>query len=75
MDNNIDPRKEEGRFGDIALGKGFVTSEQVLRAIEIQVTEDLGGKKHRLIGQILLELGYLSTSQVNTILKISGILP
>ncbi len=75
MEDKSTTKREEGRFGDIALRKRFVTSEQVVTSIEVQITEDIEGKKHRFIGQILLELGYMSSSQVNDVLKRMGILP
>ena len=75
VEDKSSTKREEGRFGDIALRERFVTSEQVLKSIEVQIAEDIGGQKHRFIGQILLELGYMSSSQVNDILKIMGILP
>lgn len=48
----------------VAEGKGFITSQQLLEALEIQETEDLVGKKHRPIGKILLDLGFVTTLQL-----------
>ena len=50
----------EKRFGTIAVEKGFITIDQLLDALEVQVREDLAGKKHRLIGKILYDLGFLT---------------
>ena len=61
------------RFGTIAKEQGFVTTEQVIEALEIQVKENMEEGKHRFIGQILTDLGYLTESQVKEILKLMGI--
>lgn len=58
----------EKRFGTIAIEKGFITIDQLLDALEIQVREDLSGIKHRLIGRILYGLGFLSLPQIELVL-------
>ncbi len=63
----------EKRFGIIAREQGFVTQEQVMQAIEIQLKENMENKKHRFIGEILLDLGYLTESQLKEMLRIIGI--
>jgi hypothetical protein len=57
------------RFGAIAVGKGFITKEQLLHALEVQAQENLDQGKHRLLGQILLEEGLLTAAQVDEILQ------
>ncbi|MBI3077589.1 MAG: hypothetical protein HYY85_11510 [Deltaproteobacteria bacterium] len=51
-------------FGRVAVQAGFVTANQFLEAIVIQMREDSEGKPHQLIGMILLALGYLSPDQL-----------
>ena len=63
----------EKRFGIIAKEQGFVTQEQVMEGMEIQVKENMEEKKHRFIGQILLDLGYLTQSQLKEVLRMMGI--
>lgn len=63
----------EKRFGMVAVEKGFVTSEQVVEAIAIQVEENVDQKKHRFIGTVLVELGYMRHSQIQEVLKFMGI--
>ena len=58
----------EERFGNIAISKGFITSENLLAALRIQVQEETREKKHRLIGQILLERGVISGEQIKQVL-------
>ena len=60
----------EKRFGAIAVEQGFITLEQLLEAMKVQVTEDIEHKKHRPIGQILFELGYMTDSQIEEVLDV-----
>jgi hypothetical protein len=57
----------EKRFATIAMKKGFITLEQFAEAMKIQVMEDIAGVKHRRIGEILLELGYMRASEIQEI--------
>lgn len=58
----------EDRFGVIAVKNGFITPEQLIDALEIQVLEELNGKKRRLIGKILYEKGYITMPQIAEVL-------
>jgi len=58
----------EKRFGMVAVEKGFVTAEQVVEAIEIQVEENMAQKKHRFIGTVLVDQGYMRHSQIQEVL-------
>ena len=58
----------EERFGNIAIAKGFITPEELLGALRIQVQEETEKKQHRLIGQILLEQGVISGEQIQQVL-------
>ena len=59
----------ERRFGIVALENGFVSPEQLREALEIQVTENIEKKKHRFIGTILVDQGYMKHSQISEVLK------
>ena len=61
------------RFGTIAIEKGFISLDHLLEALKIQVTENLEGIQHRLIGQILLEKGCITNIQINEVLRSMGI--
>ncbi len=61
------------RFGAVAIDKGFISIEQLFEAIKIQISEDVEGTDHRLIGQILWEKGYMNSEQINEVLKNMGI--
>ena len=61
---------KENRFGVVAVKSGFITSEQLIEALTIQVLEELKGDKRRLIGKILYEKGYLTMPQIAEVLVI-----
>ena len=58
----------EKQFGIIAIEKGFITSDNLIEALRIQVEEDIEYKTHRLIGEILMESGYIRHSQIQEVL-------
>lgn len=62
--------KKQGEvFGKIAIEKGFVSREDVALALELQKKEFKQAKIKKLIGDILVELDYLTKEQRNLILK------
>ena len=61
--------KLDKRFGVIAVEKGFITTEQLFDAIKIQLLEEIGNSSHRLIGEILQDIGYLTQLQVKEVLN------
>ena len=58
----------EKQFGIIAIEKGFITSDNLVETLKIQVEEEIQYKTHRLIGEILLDKGYITPSQIQEIL-------
>jgi mannitol/fructose-specific phosphotransferase system IIA component (Ntr-type) len=65
----MEGNKDEIRFGMVAVEKGFVTPEQVVEALEIQVKENLSTGMHRCIGVILQSKGFITPSQLDEALK------
>ena len=65
--------QREKRFGTVAVEMGFITAEQVLQAMNIQIKEDIETGGHRLIGTILAEMGAMTRKQVNEVLSAMGI--
>ena len=57
------------RFGMVAVQKGFIKKEHILKALDVQLGEDFSVGRHRLIGKILLDEGLLSLSQVGAVLE------
>lgn len=58
----------EKQFGIIAIEKGFITAENLIETLKIQVEEDIKYKTHRLIGEILMDKGYINPSQIQEVL-------
>ena len=56
------------RFGVIAIEKGFITAEQLIGAIEEQIRGEVAQDRHRLIGEILCEKGYMTKEQCDEVL-------
>ncbi|MBI4583382.1 MAG: hypothetical protein HY717_05095 [Planctomycetes bacterium] len=57
-------------FGEVALEQRFVTEKQLYEALTIQAHDKALGKPERLLGQILLELNYMTDEQVAKVLNI-----
>jgi hypothetical protein len=57
------------RFGTIAIDMGFITQEQLVEALTIQVRDNIMKKPHRMIGEILVDQGWLTEDQRQEVLK------
>lgn len=62
----------EKRFGVLAVERGFITANQLIEAMRIQITEDIEKGRHRLIGRILLEEGFITLPQIDHVLESMG---
>ena len=60
QDKPIGIEHYEKRFGFIAIKKGFITEEDLINALSIQVREDVEFGTHRLVGEILLDLDIMN---------------
>lgn len=63
-------RRFEGArlFGEVAIERGLTNIDHVLRALNIQKREVIAGRQPRLIGEILVAEGALTSDQVKTVL-------
>jgi len=57
------------RFGTIAVDKEYINEDQLIKVLEMQAKENVMEGKHRLLGQILVDEGLLTTTQVDIILE------
>jgi len=57
------------RFGTIAVDKGYISENQLIKALELQAKENVKEGKHRLLGQIFLDEELLTNAQVDEILE------
>ncbi len=72
MVNDIDKeisKKYCNRFGMIAVGKGFVTADQLKEALTEQADDNLSYRPHRLIGRIFFDKGWITDEQINIVLN------
>ncbi|RJQ47428.1 MAG: hypothetical protein C4538_05265 [Nitrospiraceae bacterium] len=69
-DEKILAEKYALRFGQIAVDKGFVSSEQVRQALDIQMSVVNASRlrPHKLIGEILFEKGWMTMKQIENVL-------
>ena len=65
---NMTTVQKQIRFGIIALKKGFITSRQLGKAVNAQLSDDLEKGNYRLIGQILVDMGFMTVAQVKEVL-------
>jgi hypothetical protein len=64
----------EKRYGNIAIEKGFITPEQLMEALNIQVMEEINDGNHRLLGVILFEKKFITLIQDKEVLDALAIL-
>ncbi|MDP1992831.1 MAG: hypothetical protein Q8K00_17605 [Syntrophales bacterium] len=58
----------EKRFGIIAIDKGFITAEDLVKGLTVQVAEDVRKIPHRLLGEIFFDLGLMTDKQIDEVL-------
>lgn len=59
----------EKRFGIIAIEKGFISQEELIHALTIQVREDLESGIHRLVGELFFDLEIMDANQIEEVVK------
>ena len=57
------------RFGMVGVQKGILTPEQVIKALQIQVEENLSTGGHRRIGEILLDRKEIRKKDIEEIMQ------
>ena len=57
------------RFGTIAIDLGFITQDQLVEALTIQVRDNILNKPHRKIGEILVDQGWMTEDQQCEVLR------
>jgi hypothetical protein len=61
------------RFGSIAVYRGYVTLDQVQRALGEQIEDNVMRRPHRRLGEILLEKSWITEEQMKSILDEMGV--
>lgn len=62
-------KRIQKRFGTVAVEKGFITADQLVKALAIQTHKNVEKGKHRLLGRILADQGVNTDSQIDEILE------
>jgi len=62
-------KKHKRRFGFTAIELGYITLDQLIEAMIIQVREELLSDRYRLIGEIFMELGFMTPEQVDEVVQ------
>ena len=57
-------------FGEVAVEKGYVTTEHLYEALTIQAKAEVTGRPYMFLGQILVELGRMTEVQVLEVLSV-----
>jgi len=71
--DNMEAEKHEKRFGTTAVEMGFIIPDQLVEAMRIQIEYDITEARHKLIGECLVDLGYMEQSEVEKVLnKMAG---
>jgi hypothetical protein len=65
----LEARNADRRFGEIAVANGFMTRDQLLDALKVQKKGFKKGAEIRRIGQILVDLRYLTHQQRDAVLQ------
>ena len=57
------------RFGTIAVELGYLDRKMLMQAIDEQVTDDLDGRPHRILGAICFDKGWMTPGEIDTVLN------
>jgi hypothetical protein len=57
------------RFGYYAVKRGFISEDQFVEGLRVQVMNEQNGSKYIPIGEIMKMMGYMTEEQVDEILE------
>jgi len=69
LDESKNTSHYEKRFGLIAVEKGFISQEDLIHALTVQVREDIENGSHRLIGELFFDLKMMSENEIEDVVK------
>jgi hypothetical protein len=73
MERIMSEAKLTKRFGIVAIEKGFISKEQFVEAMAMQIENELEGIKAKNLGTILNAMGYMTDEQIQEVVKMMGI--
>ena len=62
----------ESQFGTLAVEKGFITLDQLIDAIQMQLQENIESGNCRFIGSILFDHKLITIPQIDSVLSTLG---
>ena len=65
----VNPSIDFYRFGGMAVARNYVTLDQVQAALVEQVEDDVMGRPHRLLGDILVAYDWMTQEQMESIME------
>ncbi len=68
----LSTRRESEKFGNIAVDRRFTTRDKVDLALAAQLAEYKRSRKNRMLGDILVEKGYITPEQKEIVLKVQS---
>lgn len=57
-------------FGEVAFEMQCITTAHLYEALALQARDEVSGSPHRFLGQILIDLGYMTDKQVLEVLEV-----
>ncbi|MEE2857266.1 MAG: hypothetical protein VX949_07710 [Planctomycetota bacterium] len=57
-------------FGEVAFEMQRITTAHLYEALALQARDEVSGAPHRFLGQILIDLGYMTDKQVLEVLEV-----
>ena len=63
MPNNTN----KNRFGNIAIEKGYITKDQFIEGMALQLENELEGDTSTRIGSILVKMGFMTEEHINKV--------
>ena len=66
---NLVEKSSGKRSGVIAIEKGFITKEQFMEAMGLQIENELIGIEHRSVGSVLHSMGHMTVEQIGEVLE------
>jgi hypothetical protein len=61
--------RSEILFGTMAVQKGFITPGQLGKAVGLQMKVDLENGIHRVLVEVLVDMGFMTPSRVEEVLQ------
>ena len=57
------------RFGYFAIKKGFITQDQFIDAVRIQVSKEQNGDSYLPVGELMKKMGFMTDEQVEEVIS------